>query len=405
MFFPSLGGSLSAIAASLVLLLAAGRWLHRTASGREPNSTDNIIFLNLMLADLIQAIGVLPMIWWMADGVITEGRLCTAQAVIKQVGANGVALSSLAIAVHTFCVLVLRWTAPKFFSKLVVLMIWIFIALVIAIPYSNNKLLYGDAGYWCWVQPAFLKERLVTQYLWLWVSLALVIILYAIMFAVMRGLIIVENGVWYWYRNYTPRFGTGQPAKETQEERDSNLAMANLLLLYPVVNFVCITPNSFSRWFFYSGTRVSHQVTLITATLFSLSGTFNALLFFFTRPHLVVGSVDSPPPAPAVDIETQAFNDGEPTSPSSRKFGSLPSRTPTASDNVPPDLGGQFDPYNSIPLAEGTDSSIRTSPRQTELDSSSHATYLSGKRSHGDFRSKPASPALVEEESYGYLPR
>lgn len=55
------------------------------------------------------------MIWWMTEGVcmeilgfemkyeltshhlnskvITEGRLCTAQAVIKQVGADGVALS------------------------------------------------------------------------------------------------------------------------------------------------------------------------------------------------------------------------------------------------------------------------------------------------------------------------
>jgi len=52
-----------------------------------------------------------------------------------------------AIAVHTFCVLVLRWSAPKIFSKLVILMIWIFIALVIAIPYSQNKLLYGDVGY------------------------------------------------------------------------------------------------------------------------------------------------------------------------------------------------------------------------------------------------------------------
>ena len=52
-----------------------------------------------------------------------------------------------AIAVHTFCVLVLRWSAPKIFSKLVILMIWIFIALVIAIPYSHNKLLYGDVGY------------------------------------------------------------------------------------------------------------------------------------------------------------------------------------------------------------------------------------------------------------------
>jgi len=150
---------------------------------------------------------------------------------------------------------------------------------------------------------------------------------------------------------------------------------------YPAVNFVCLVPNSLSCRLFYSGTHVPYEATLFTATLFSLSGTLNALLFFFTRPHLVV------------DIETQAFNDREPTSPSSRKFGSLPSRTPAASDDVLPDFGGQFDPYNSIPLAEGTNSDVRTSPRQMEFDSGSHAAYLPGERSHGDFRLKPAPPA------------
>lgn len=52
-----------------------------------------------------------------------------------------------AIAVYTFCVLVLRWSAPKIISKVVVLTIWIFIALIIAIPYHINKPFYGNAGY------------------------------------------------------------------------------------------------------------------------------------------------------------------------------------------------------------------------------------------------------------------
>jgi len=55
-------------------------------------------------------------------------------------------------------------------------------------------------------------------------------ILYTIMFAVMRGWFIVDNGVWYWYRNYTPRYDTGQPVEELQEEKESK-AIANLLLL------------------------------------------------------------------------------------------------------------------------------------------------------------------------------
>ena len=54
-----------------------------------------------------------------------------------------------AIAVHTFCVLILRWRGPEYISKLVVLMIWCFTALVIAIPYCfhQNERYYRETGY------------------------------------------------------------------------------------------------------------------------------------------------------------------------------------------------------------------------------------------------------------------
>jgi len=87
-----------------------------------------------MVADLIQAFAELPNLKWMSDGVVTEGPLCTAQAVGRLVSVNGTLLLSLAIAVYTFCVLILRWRVQSYVSKLVVLVIWIFIALLIAIP-------------------------------------------------------------------------------------------------------------------------------------------------------------------------------------------------------------------------------------------------------------------------------
>ena len=54
-----------------------------------------------------------------------------------------------AIAVYTFCVLVLRWNIPRYISKFAVLMIWIFIALVIGIPHivHKNQRIYGNVGY------------------------------------------------------------------------------------------------------------------------------------------------------------------------------------------------------------------------------------------------------------------
>jgi len=51
------------------------------------------------------------------------------------------------------------------------------------------------------------------------------------MFVVMRGWFIVDNGVWYWYKNYIPKGDGGQLVEETQEEKESK-AIANMLLLW-----------------------------------------------------------------------------------------------------------------------------------------------------------------------------
>lgn len=53
-------------------------------------------------------------------------------------------------------------------------------------------------------------------------------ILYFIMFVVMRGWFIVDNGV-HWYKTYRRRYEAVQVVEETQDEKDSK-AIANLLL-------------------------------------------------------------------------------------------------------------------------------------------------------------------------------
>jgi len=154
-----------------------------------------------------------------------------------------------AIAAHTFCVLVLRWRGPEYISKVVVLMIWGFTALVVGVPYHfhRNERYYGEAGYCkslyfsfcsllsyqfdvqgCFVRQGFVTEQLVTEYLWVWGAAFLMAILYFTMFVVMRGWFIVDNGV-YWYKTYRRMYGNVQPVEETQDEKDSK-AIANLML-------------------------------------------------------------------------------------------------------------------------------------------------------------------------------
>ncbi|KAE9408212.1 hypothetical protein BT96DRAFT_26796 [Gymnopus androsaceus JB14] len=50
-------------------------------------------FVNLLVFDLIQAIGGIIDVKWVAEAGVTEGALCTAQGILKQMGDVGVALS------------------------------------------------------------------------------------------------------------------------------------------------------------------------------------------------------------------------------------------------------------------------------------------------------------------------
>ena len=69
---------------------------------------------------------------------------------------------------------------------------------------------------------------IMTEYLWVWMAAAVMVILYTIMFTVIRGWFIVDNGI-HWYKNYNPGH-TGQEEIETEEEKEMK-AIANLLLL------------------------------------------------------------------------------------------------------------------------------------------------------------------------------
>ena len=101
------------------------------------------------------------------------------------------------------------------------------------------------------------------------------------------------------------------------------------LFSYPAVFILCIIPTSVARWIYFTGSEVPYQFTLFGSTLFAFCGMFDAILFFLTRPELVVGNSDNdtptPLPAPAANTET---GDVE-----------LPFiRSPTASDNIPLDV-------------------------------------------------------------------
>jgi hypothetical protein len=69
---------------------------------------------------------------------------------------------------------------------------------------------------------------IVAEYLWVWMAAAVMTLLYTIMFAVMRGWFIIDNGI-HWYKNYNLNH-KGAEEIETEAEKEMK-AIANLMLL------------------------------------------------------------------------------------------------------------------------------------------------------------------------------
>jgi len=295
---------LSAASVTLILCYALFKRLRSTLYtlrskdlrlGRPSDATSSDLFLNLMLADLIQAIGGFPNIRWMSAGAVLPGRMCTAQAIFKQIGIVGVSMTSLAIALHTFSVLVLRWRGPPNFPKYVIIGIWAFTAfdIVIANVVHRHEVYYGVTGYWCWILPQFQAERIVTEYLWVWLAAFFMTILYGIMFAIIHQWINVAHGI-QWY-NQPP----GDTLDMDSDDEKKIKAVANSMLLYPAVYILCFLPNTLSRWLYFEDLNKKlalppYQFTLFASSIYGLSGLFNLILFLITRPKVVVGHPVSP---------------------------------------------------------------------------------------------------------------
>jgi hypothetical protein len=77
----------------------------------------------------------------------------------------------------------------------------------------------------CWILPQYQAERIVTEYLWVWLSGLFMIILYGIMFAIIRRWIKIAHSI-HWYDQ--PHRG----ALDMESDDDKKLkAVANSMLL------------------------------------------------------------------------------------------------------------------------------------------------------------------------------
>jgi len=240
-----------------------------------------------MVSDLIQAIGGILNVRWIENAGVTEGAYCSAQGALKQAGDVGVALASLAIAIHTFAVLVFRWrpnNTPTV-AIIVVSAIWLFVILLISISFATHKGkdYYGNTQYWCWITSQYPAQRIALEYFWMWFTALLNIVLYVPIALVLKGIITVR-GIHVRLLSRTERRRT---SVEAVSGREISSHIALKMIMYPALYTVTVLPIAIVRWDAFFGGCVPWAATVFSDVVFASSGLFNVLLYGFTRPNLL----------------------------------------------------------------------------------------------------------------------
>jgi len=210
---------------------------------------------------------------------------------MKQLGATGVALISLAIALHTFGVMIFRWDSSNKHALLTIGLICVFITLMIGISCAVHKgdQFYGNTKYWCWITSAYTGERIGTEYLWLWIAAFVDIVLYVLLALVVKGFIVI-NGCKIRIPANEERVRQSWTSRRSSG-KDVTSTVAIGLLFYPVVYTITVIPFAVVRWILFSNPDgdVPFAATAFATMLFGLSGLFNVILYGFTRPGLLHG--------------------------------------------------------------------------------------------------------------------
>ncbi|CAE6450550.1 unnamed protein product [Rhizoctonia solani] len=285
--------------------------------------------LSLLLADLLQGLGAVVNIEWIRGAECYCGSLCRAQGVIQTLGETGVAMSTLAISVHTFVVIFFSWHPPTGAAGAriwgtVIAFIWLYLSLCVSVGFAVNQKKVGSASagvaledfyaptpFYCWIGQGYLIERIIFEYFWIWSAALSSIVLYSLLFLRMRGYISVDPRRWthirfHWRRTSSSDMsyvtGPGGVRLQAMATPSGRLVIkqetkdALKMLYYPLGYTILTLPLSIARWSTFNPSapvlgrtpaETPFVATAIVVTIFGLSGVVNVIMFVSTRPNVL----------------------------------------------------------------------------------------------------------------------
>ncbi|EEP79684.1 conserved hypothetical protein [Uncinocarpus reesii 1704] len=238
-----------------------------------------ILIYNLLIADFQEALGFLLSVQWAAQNSIThDSFVCPVQGWLLQIGDPASGIFVLAIAIHTFLIVVMgRKMSHRVFVWFVV-GLWIFCLALVLVPTAlYGRKTFAPSGAWCWIDENYEATRLWGHYLWIFVAEFGSIAIYSILFVYLRRQV-----------SSSPIMARGQKEHLRRLRR-----VTGYMVLYPLAYIVLSLPLAAGRMAMARGEKLSIVYFCVAGAFISSSGFVDVVMYALTRRALLLDSQPS----------------------------------------------------------------------------------------------------------------
>jgi len=226
----------------------------------------------LLASNFFTSISVLIVGNWIVRGGIQEGSMCTAQAVLMQLGNWATAYFTTAIAIHTCRSLVFRIPQKAWVGSAVMVMGWLSALIVGVAPLRmagfGKGSTYGFDGFSCGIKRAYPVPEFVLHLLPIFVAALVSAALYSLIYLVLRGTLTIMGGIKI---NLDPQQRWTKHHSFDEYHRFIR-AIACSMLWFPIAYIGLLLPYSITKLLDLSGYPVAFGGNVFAETCYVILG-------------------------------------------------------------------------------------------------------------------------------------
>ncbi|KAL2759153.1 hypothetical protein ACRALDRAFT_2098986 [Sodiomyces alcalophilus JCM 7366] len=286
----------------------------------DPPNQFLVLILNLLFADLQQALAFLLSVKWLAqDALRISSRTCWAQGWFVTVGNMASSVFIAIIAAHTYLAVVRGYRLPFWAFYFVIALSWVFIYITAALAAiltengAGHGGLFVRAGAWCWISTEFQLLRLLLHYLWILILLAFTTFTYILIFMHIRKTARKSRHP-HAHQDFTLAGRKTNNGRRSVSSAD--YATQPTFLLYPLAHVLCTAPLAAGRVATMAGTHPTLAYFCAAGAIIACNGWLDALLYASTRRSILFSDK---PPSQDTGLNTFSYL----RTPANRRFGNV----------------------------------------------------------------------------------